>query len=198
MLSGRDGKHRLQRGEYTVLLAFTGVDGALLLPPVPARAESFHCVQEVLVPYLEELQATRIKAGFSLMDSLPTFHSTDNYRRDFKGLAKVYKTIWYALKVGTEASKPKSSALHAKVMQWMDEYMTITGDPEHDIIAFRKLVPRKTRLKTAIVGDHADILRRLAAPLPQAAVTSAEEEPCEGLSAEAQSFLQSAAVPCPS
>ena len=39
MLSGRDGKRRLQRGEYTVLLAFTGVDGALLLPPVPAQLD---------------------------------------------------------------------------------------------------------------------------------------------------------------
>ena len=113
-----------------------GVTGRAVRTMDALRAESFHCVQEV--PFFNEFQATRIKAGLSLMDSLSTFHSTA-----FQHVIRAWPKS--ARQSGTPFKLGQRLALHAKVMQRMDEYMTITGDPERDLIAVTKLVPRKTR-----------------------------------------------------
>lgn len=164
----KDGRRRLRRGQFKCLMGFTGVDGALLLPPTLIPQERWEDIETILRPYLAELQATRLQAGWQLTDTMPVFHCTDNYRRDWKGVARLYKEIWMALQVSADASTPKSTALRAKIMQWLSDYLIVTGDPEHDVIKLRKLLSRKNKQSHAALSDHADILHRLAAPLAEA------------------------------
>ena len=119
--TSRSGKKKLVRGHYKVLLGFTGVDGALLFPPVLARQERWSEISGVLKPYLEELQKTRLEAGYSLRDSIPSFHTTDNFRRDCRGLSALYRQVWKGLEVGPDACRARSSAFGAKVMQWLED-----------------------------------------------------------------------------
>ena len=68
----RRGKKKLIGGDYEVLLGFTGVDGALLSSsPCQTRAlvRDFRSFGK---PYLEELLKTRLEAGYSLRDSIPS------------------------------------------------------------------------------------------------------------------------------
>lgn len=118
----RSGKKKLIGGHYKVLLGFTGVDGALLFPPALARQERWSEISRVLKPYLEELLKTRLEAGYSLRDSIPSFHTTDNFRRDCRGLGALYREVWKGLEVGPDACRPKGSAFGAKVMQWLEDF----------------------------------------------------------------------------
>lgn len=131
-----------------------------------AATESFVDLRAALEPYLRELQATRLSAGYSFLESLPAFHTTDNYRRDSKELEKLYREIWKGLEVGPEAGTPKSTALGASAQGWRKEWFTVSGDPEHDCIAFKRCISKKAVGRQAAVSDHVDCLHRLAAPLP--------------------------------
>lgn len=87
----------------------------------------------------------------------------------------------------------KSIVLAAKVMPWQGQYVTIAGDPEHDIIAFRKTISKRSPLRCAAVLDHADILHRLAAPLPPMPPRAeVEGGAAAALSADAQALLSAA------
>ena len=166
LLQGKDGKRRLKRGEHKVLIGFTGIDGALLAPVHVAGSESFADVQAALEPYLQELQTTRLNAGYSLLQSLPAFHTTDNFRRDSRDLYRLYKRIWKSLTISPDASQAKGTAVGARVQEWRQDWFCVTGDPEHDCIAFKRCISTKAAGRFAAVADHGDILHRLAAPMP--------------------------------
>ncbi|CAK0847656.1 unnamed protein product [Prorocentrum cordatum] len=53
----------------------------------------------------------------------------------------------------------------------------ITGDPWHDVIALRKLVPPTCNDWRDFIADHADALNRLSAPLPPAPTLGALPSP---------------------
>lgn len=143
---------------YSVVLGFTGTDGALLMPLMPAAGESWERVREVLVPYLEELKNTRMSAGMSLLNSMPVFHATDSYQRQYKKIPLDYKDIWKGLLLTTESATPRADAVAAKVATWDKSLFRVCGDPEHDIIAFRRCLPTNANDFREASLDHADML----------------------------------------
>ena len=81
MRIGRKKRLRGRRKRHgKVVIAFTGLDGSLLVPPAIVSTESFPDIGSLLAPMLEALKAAHLRAGCSLEDIIPVFHATDNYR----------------------------------------------------------------------------------------------------------------------
>ena len=105
-----------RRGESrrTVVIAFCGLDGSLLEPPVSRETEDWSDIESVLRPLLQDLKAARLNAGISLDLSIPVFHSTDSYRKHHRLIKELYSEIWPDLALTATGLTPKGDAVRAE------------------------------------------------------------------------------------
>lgn len=96
----------------------------------------------------------------------PVFHATDNFRSQRGRLQALYRQKWPEFHTRVLARTPLGDATGSTDV---DACPTrITGDPRHDIIALRKLVPPSCNDWHDFIADHTDALNRLSAPPPPA------------------------------
>ena len=166
---------RFHARPFTVVLAWTGTDGSLLKPVALKRGETLKCIVEDLAPLLDSIKAARLAAGLPPEACAPVFHATDNFRSQRKRLRELYRQKWPELHTRVLARTPLGDAAgSADVGACPTE---ITGDPRHDVIALRKLVPPTCNDWRDFIADHTDALNRLSAPLPPAPTLGALPPP---------------------
>ena len=156
------GKGARQR-PYNAILAFTGVDGALLAVPEATDGEGWRTLEPILEALLWKIKATRLEAGLSLLQSCPTFHCTDNFRAQRLKLEALYKRLWRDCAVGSQGNTKKGPAKRRRV-QDPGALTVVAGDPVHDLLALRRRVSTMACDSTDLTFDHADLLSRLSAP----------------------------------
>jgi hypothetical protein len=153
---------------YTVVLAWCGVDGSLLSPVSLAKAESWNCLSADLEPLLVELKAARMAYGLSLHCSLPCFHATDSFHKHRALILKLYDKIWSEFRVETNASTPCSDpSLRARIKKrdrsQLATLFRVTGEPMHDLYALRRLAKPAANDCVNFLSDHQDMILRLSA-----------------------------------
>ena len=73
----RQGAQRAR--PYTCVVAWVGLDGALLCPPAAHLGEAWADFESTLTPLLREIQEKRRLAGISSERVPPALHATDTY-----------------------------------------------------------------------------------------------------------------------
>ena len=154
---------------YTVAFAWCGVDGSLLVPVSFAQSESWHCIEASLAPLLRKLKQARLRAGFSLEDSIPCFHATDSYHKHRQKLCKLYGSVWKDLRVEGQAPTRCKDAFcqvgviseEASQAKWL---LRVTGEPMHDLFALRRLASPAANDCRSFLADHERLILRLNAP----------------------------------
>ena len=101
---------------------------------------------------LLSVQERRLSSRCSLLESMPLFHSTDSYQKHRVLIRELYMSLWPGLRMDTRADTPKSNARSIKLRPWNDSNFIVIGNPEHSMIAFRKLISPKCPC-------HWDVLR---------------------------------------
>lgn len=170
---------------YTVVLAWCAVDGSLLQPVAAKRTEDFADIESDLAPMLRDIQDARLEAGLSWASSCPVFHSTDVYQKHRLRLRALYRRMWRRPQVNVVSATPSSDAVTAHIVSGGREDVAkdiplcrITGDPQHDIIAVRRLVPPRSPDARDFLRDHAELINRLsAAPPPASKPPSSSDAP---------------------
>ena len=166
--------------DFNVVLGFCGVDGVLLKPVRSFAGETLKDIESELGPMLDRLRESRLQQGFSLDQSAPVFHATDRYHPDRHGYARI-----------PAASIPKGVPTHAFNTDYSDGSFLIVGDPEHDLIALRKIVSPKLVDSHNFLFDHGDMLHRLSAERPSTEKAGARHMRTAKLHASAVVLLRS-------
>ena len=180
---------------YTVALAWCGVDGSLLVPVSLAQSESWHSVEASLAPLLQKLKQARLRAGFSLEDSIPCFHATDSYHKHRQHLCKLYGSVWKDLRVeGQTPTRCKDAFCKVGVVseeasqaKWL---LRVTGEPMHDLFALRRLASPAANDCHSLLADHERLILRLNAPAPPTGSSSLPVADDMEISPGAQDLLQ--------
>ena len=177
--------------DFNVVLGFCGVDGVLLKPVRPFAGETLKDIESELGPMLDRLRESRLQQGFSLDQSAPVFHATDRYHPDRHGYARIYKDRFGDRGIIPAASTPKGVPTHAFNTDYSDGPTLIVGDPEHDLIALRKIVSPKLVDSHIFLFDHGDMLHRLSAERPSTEKAGARHMRTAKLHASAVVLLRS-------
>ena len=137
-------------------------------------------------PLIDNLKRDRLDAGLGLEASAPCFHSTDVYGKHRLKLTSFYSRKYPERSVEVDAPTPKADA--ARLVQLPHACLTeITGDPCHDVIAFRRLVSPSANDCRDLINDHSNMMARLSAPEP-----GELPPPPSELEADAHELLKSA------
>ena len=99
---------------FTAILAWCGIDGSLLKPPVLSHGESIEEQVEDLTPLLILGRDERMAYGMSLLDARPAFHSTDTYNKHRLQWPHVYDSVCMCQRVCSEGTTPRSDVSKAK------------------------------------------------------------------------------------
>ena len=78
---------------FQVVISVTGLDGALLAPHMFARSEAWADLEPILQTLRRKLVSARQAAAASLLESVPVFHATDNYRAQSSKLRAMYSKL---------------------------------------------------------------------------------------------------------
>jgi hypothetical protein len=182
---------------YTVVLAWCAVDGSLLQPVSARRTEDIADIESDLAPMLRDIQQARVDAGLSWASSCPVFHATDVYQKHRLRLRALYRRTWRRPQVSVVSAAASSDALTAHVVDSKEggpadtPECRITGDPQHDLFALRRLVSPSCPDARDFLRDHADLMNRLSAA-PPAATPDAASGDAPALTQSAEQLLRSA------
>ena len=166
-----DGNYKLAkriyiRGErpFSVVIAICGVDGSLIDVIRPRATEAWPDIKAVLEPLLMEIKEVRLAHGCSLSESVPVFHSTDVHRQHRRLIRKLYRKVWPELRLQAIAPAPKAAARRARLRRrsQISRLLSVTGDPLHDRLALRRVLPVTGNDTVDIGFDHDDIMARLS------------------------------------
>jgi hypothetical protein len=153
---------------FNVLFGWCGVDGSLLQPVSLAKAENIAEITKDLGPLIDRMQTVRMNHGFSAEEALPVFHATDSYGKHYLKLMKWYKAKYKGLRVGSKYATPRAdadgTAVRTDFGSPVPHYLTIAGDPQHDVFTVRRLAKPAANDYSDFVYDHADMMSRLSAP----------------------------------
>ena len=152
----KDKKH-----PFTVILAWVGIDGALLRPVSPHPREDWPCISKDLGDMLDENKKDRLEAGMSLIECAPVAHATDSFGKHRLLLRELYKDKYCELGTKTESLTPKADALAATPRDYPCPTI-VTGDPLHDCLGLRRVVSSTSPDAARLVRDHQDIMKRLS------------------------------------
>lgn len=155
---------------YSCLMGFAGVDGSLLAPVVPIRAEVWDEVEAVLKPIVADLVSARMRFGLSAEQAVPVYIATDSYAKHFRKMQKMMQEVCGQLRLQPHASTPRGPAANVAITPCenhpVDDLTTITGEPFHDVINLRKVVSVKANDAVDLIYDHTDMMSRLSAVEP--------------------------------
>lgn len=179
---GRDAETRRWRltRPYTVLHGFNGIDGALLTPVTLGRAEAWADIKAELEKLEDEVEANRIEAGLPMQAIPPVSHSTDTYGKHRLKLHRLYQQKYCHLNMSVCAPTPRSNAIGAVTTEGDSGVCptVITGEPCHEVIAFRALVSPSANDCVIMLKDHECAMSRLSAvPAPSIPLSVASELP---------------------
>ncbi|MCP4241119.1 MAG: hypothetical protein GY772_11210, partial [bacterium] len=150
---------------YTCIIAWVGLDGALLRPPAAHRGEAWPDLTASLEPLLQDLRRNRLAAGILADMAPPAFHATDSYNKHRRLLSGMYASVFAGWSLCANASTPKGEASGWLAPAAGGQCPTlIVGDPQHDLFALRRLVSPSCNDCRDLLRDHQDALRRLSAP----------------------------------
>ena len=180
---------------YSVALAWIGVDGALLQPISPSRSEGIQDVLMDLRSLASDHKAARLQAGIPLACAPPAFHATDVYGRHRLQLTRFWNDAYPELRTRVETPTPRANAQGVAVSEGGEDVTVISGDPMHNLYAFRRLVPPRANDASDLVHAHKDMMSRLGAPElprrePRAPQISSRREPRADLSADGRRVLR--------
>ena len=170
-----DGNHSLGKiilpsaaEAYTVAMGFCGLDGSLLVPVEPLKAECWEEIEPMLRRLLQELKQVMLEFGFKLDESRPVFLSTDTYAKHRLLYQKLFADIWSDMRVHAESDTPKGRAKRRRILpqSFVLALTIITGDPLHCIIKMRLLVSPHISDGLDFKFDYIDMINRLSAASP--------------------------------
>ena len=148
---------------FTVLLAWLTTDGSVYQPATPAVREGIDTLLLDLEPVVDRSQADRLSAGLSFASSAWVFHSTDSFGKHRLALRSFYRRKYVAAGASAQRPTPRGDAVSGVVDEM--ELTRITGEPAHDLLAFRRCVSTAASDARDVMHDHVDALARLSAPL---------------------------------
>jgi hypothetical protein len=155
---------------FSCLIAFCGTDGSLLAPVTPMRGECWDDIELVLRPLLLSLISTRLQAGMTFEEALPTFIATDSYGKHRFKYRDLMRDVSQQLRLQPEGLTPRGSAAQLRILNEdsnpADQLTTIAGEPYHDVIKVRTIVSPYANDHGTFVPDHSDMLCRLSAAKP--------------------------------
>ena len=174
----------------TVVLGICGLDGSLLTPLVPLRAEAWPDMEPVLRPVLQGIRESLLSAGYPLPETQPVFFCTDSYQKHRKKIKELHEDVWQSAALASTAPTPKAPATGRRLMQFPPESEStiVTGDPMHDLFKLRSLVSIFCNDRFDLLNDHEDLLRRLSMKPPSVGMRDGAAP--EELSEEALDLLK--------
>lgn len=162
------GRLRVER-PFSVVLGWTGVDGALLKVIKAKKTEDWPDLKDDLDELHDEMKLNRERAALATQDVPPVSHSTDTYAKHRLKLRSYYKQKYGQRILGVLAPTPKADAWNVSLG---DPYCPtiVTGEPKHYQYKLRSLVSLFANDCQQILQDHNDAVCRLsAAPMSMTA-----------------------------
>ncbi|CAK0788185.1 unnamed protein product, partial [Prorocentrum cordatum] len=157
--------------EFSVILGWIGVDGALLKPVIASKTEDLVDLLPDLDDVVSSLKRDRLQAGLGLAAIAPICHCTGVYGKHRFKLAEFYMGKYPEQTTTVVADTPKADGSQA-VDRFSEPLTAIAGDPVHDaaasVIALRRCASPSCNDCRDFIRDHQDILSRLSAPPPGA------------------------------
>ena len=129
-------------------------------PATPAVREDIDTLLLDLEPVVDRSQADRLSAGLSFASSAWVFHSTDSFGKHRLALRSFYSRKYVAAGASAQRPTPRGDAVSGVVDEM--ELTRITGEPAHDLYAFRRCVSTAASDARDVMHDHADALARLS------------------------------------
>ncbi|CAK0852894.1 unnamed protein product, partial [Prorocentrum cordatum] len=123
-----------QGREFSVILAWIGVDGALLKPVIASKTEDLVDLLPDLDDVVSSLKRDRQEAGLGLAASAPICHSTDVHGKHRLKLAEFYMGKYPEQTSIAVADTPKADGAQA-ADRISEPLAAIAGDPVHDAAA---------------------------------------------------------------
>ena len=144
-----------QGREFSVILAWIGVDGALLKPVIASKTEDLADLLPDLDDVVSSLKRGRQEAGLGLAASAPICHCTDVCGKHRLKLAEFYMGKYPEQTTIVVADTPKADG--AQAADRISEPLTaIAGDPVHDAAASAcARPPGRARLGLRTIGRSA-------------------------------------------
>lgn len=159
-----DAVEKKRKYPFSCLLAWCGTDGSLIKPFVLMPGESFQDQVEDLRPLLRRAKRLRMSSGMSSADARPTFHATDTYNKHRFLWPPVYEQIWMEQQVEAvgQSKKADVAKVRRSAVAASDGTM-VTGEPMHELINLRRVLPGTGQDFADIYFDHAVAWRRQTA-----------------------------------
>ncbi|CAJ1434066.1 unnamed protein product [Effrenium voratum] len=155
-----DAKNRKRTYPFTCLMAWCGTDGSLLKPFVLTPGEAFQDQVRDLEPFLRAAKRIRMSHGMSSEESRPTVHATDTYGKHRLLWPPVYDQIWLEQEVEAVGRTKKGDVKTIHRRAAPSHVTMITGEPMHELINLRRVLPRQGHDFAEIYFDHADAVAR--------------------------------------
>ena len=150
-----DAKNRKRTYPFTCLMAWCGTDGSLLKPFVLTPGEAFQDQVRDLEPFLRAAKRIRMSHGMSSEESRPTVHATDTYGKHRLLWPPVYDEIWLEQEVEAVGRTKKGDVKTIHRRAAPSHVTMITGEPMHELINLRRVLPRQGHDFAEIYFDHA-------------------------------------------
>lgn len=151
---------------FSCIIAWCGTDGSLLKLFVLAPGEAFEDQARDLEPFLRFAKKVRMEYGVSSSDARPTFHATDTYNKRRFLWPALYNKIRLDQQVIAIGRTNKGDVDKVRRSEAIEDRTVVTGEPMHELINLRRVLPSGGKDFADIYFDHADCINRLSAPLP--------------------------------
>ena len=136
-------------------MAWCGTDGSLLKPFVLTPGEAFQDQVRDLEPFLRAAKRIRMSHGMSSEESRPTVHATDTYGKHRLLWPPVYDQILLEQEVEAVGRTKKGDVKTIHRRAAPSHVTMITGEPMHELINLRRVLPRQGHDFAEIYFDHA-------------------------------------------
>ena len=152
-----DAKQKARKYPFTCILAWCGTDGSLLKPFVVAPGEAFHDQVKDLEPFLRKAKSLRMTHDLSSTDSRPTVHATDTYNKHRLLWPPIYDKVWMEQQVDAQGHTKKGDVCKVQRSGVGESDATmVTGEPMHELINLRRVLPSVGHDFADIYFDHAE------------------------------------------
>jgi len=158
----RRGSSYVER-PYSVVYGWSGTDGSPMKSVVAMKTEDWRDIEADLDPMVDEHMHARIAAGVPPNCVRVVAHPTDSYGKHRLKIRAFYRKKYKALHVHVESATPKADARALRAQGDAVDETVPTGEPYHDVIAFRKLVSSLDTDYNDILKDHEYPILRLSA-----------------------------------
>ena len=154
--SSRAWGHRSR--PWNVVLAWMGIDGALLDVPRFSKSESVEDCLKNLDRVVTDLKHDRLAAGLSVDEAAPVAHATDSYGKHRNKLGAFYDSKFPELRWRVNSATARADATGAQHVHFHNRSTLPTGDTGHDTFALRRATAVPANDTEDLHYDHADLM----------------------------------------